>query len=328
MHRTNSLLLVSIFAFCITSAAQANASSTSGIDTPTGILTLPLSVQGMPGCTLIGGTDASGNPTTPNLSCNGEIGIGTSAPDSALTVSSGAPSPVHIVNVDKSSTTALSLTSQNVGGVYVLFQNNGQTAGYKPPMIGANGNDFVVQVDDTSGTSPTGWTGALTIAPGGNVGIGTSRPQAALDVNGETKVGNSGTACSASNAGALRWNGVVFQGCNGSAWLPVGSYPQGGTALASNCSGNTLPGGFCDASYYVDIVFPQPYTYVPTVLSWFVSLPASSGCLNGATDLIYSNVSNVTQTGFRLWAAASPVTGDCPPYDSDDYPAIAGWVAF
>ena len=73
MRRTESLFLVSVFAFCVTFAVQANASSTSGIDTPQGVTTLPLSVQGTPGCTLTGGANAA---IAPNLNCNGAIQAG------------------------------------------------------------------------------------------------------------------------------------------------------------------------------------------------------------------------------------------------------------
>jgi hypothetical protein len=55
-----------------------------------------------------------------------------------------------------------------------------------------------------------------------NVGIGTTTPQAKLDVAGETKIGNSGLACSVDTAGAMRYNtGVTparMEYCNGASW--------------------------------------------------------------------------------------------------------------
>jgi hypothetical protein len=53
----------------------------------------------------------------------------------------------------------------------------------------------------------------------GNVGIGTTNPEAKLDVSGgEIKVGTSGVACTAANAGSIRYTGGLFYGCNGSSW--------------------------------------------------------------------------------------------------------------
>lgn len=61
---------------------------------------------------------------------------------------------------------------------------------------------------------------------GGNVGIGTSNPAAALDVAGGIKLNNDTSACDATHAGTMRWTGSAFEGCNGISWAPLGG---GGT---------------------------------------------------------------------------------------------------
>ncbi|MFA6329163.1 MAG: fibrinogen-like YCDxxxxGGGW domain-containing protein [Candidatus Micrarchaeia archaeon] len=58
----------------------------------------------------------------------------------------------------------------------------------------------------------------------GNVGIGTTAPASKLQVSGgEIQTGTSGTACSGSNAGAIRWSGSHFYGCTGSFWIQLDS---------------------------------------------------------------------------------------------------------
>jgi hypothetical protein len=54
----------------------------------------------------------------------------------------------------------------------------------------------------------------------GKVGIGTSTPQASLDVTGEVKIGNTGLGCSAATEGAIRYNpsNKIMNFCDGTAW--------------------------------------------------------------------------------------------------------------
>ncbi|MFA6329166.1 MAG: fibrinogen-like YCDxxxxGGGW domain-containing protein [Candidatus Micrarchaeia archaeon] len=72
--------------------------------------------------------------------------------------------------------------------------------------------------------------GSITILAGGNVGIGTTSPASKLQVTGgEIQTGNSSAACSSANAGAIRWTGVVFQGCTGTNWTTFSFGGQDGS---------------------------------------------------------------------------------------------------
>ena len=51
------------------------------------------------------------------------------------------------------------------------------------------------------------------------VGVGNTAPGVRLDVNGAVRVANDSATCSSSIAGAIRWNGTAFQGCNGTSWV-------------------------------------------------------------------------------------------------------------
>jgi hypothetical protein len=56
----------------------------------------------------------------------------------------------------------------------------------------------------------------------GRVGIGTTRPQATLDVyQGEIKIGSTGAACTAELAGAMRSTDDKLQFCDGAGWRNV-----------------------------------------------------------------------------------------------------------
>ena len=59
-----------------------------------------------------------------------------------------------------------------------------------------------------------------------SIGIGTSTPQAKLEVNGDIKLGMSTTTCdSSSKAGTMRFNSSTgnFEECDGSGWYKLGS---------------------------------------------------------------------------------------------------------
>ena len=54
-----------------------------------------------------------------------------------------------------------------------------------------------------------------------SIGVGTTEPQATLDVNGDVRVGAATTACTSALAGDIRFDASThtFLGCNGTAWV-------------------------------------------------------------------------------------------------------------
>jgi hypothetical protein len=102
-----------------------------------------------------------------------------------------------------------------------LFLQSFNDAGGTP----AGTNGFTFQV----GTVATPVT-VMQISESGTIGIGTTSPQSKLDVNGAIRIGVDATACSAANAGAMRFNTPNVEFCNGTSWAAFG---VSGAAVAS-----------------------------------------------------------------------------------------------
>ncbi|MBI4061517.1 MAG: hypothetical protein HY403_08815 [Elusimicrobia bacterium] len=82
----------------------------------------------------------------------------------------------------------------------------------------------------------------LEVLSGGDL----TTPVALFRDNGTFKVASSvqtgdDSNCNPSKAGAIRWSGGAFSGCNGSAWLPLGGRPESYWAIYG--SGKQCPGG-------------------------------------------------------------------------------------
>ena len=66
-------------------------------------------------------------------------------------------------------------------------------------------NTILLGVQSSSSNSP-------------KIGMGTYQPKAKLDVAGEVRVSSEYGSCTSDNAGAIRFDGTHFYGCNGSTW--------------------------------------------------------------------------------------------------------------
>ncbi|MFH1438221.1 MAG: hypothetical protein ABIJ56_21110 [Pseudomonadota bacterium] len=81
----------------------------------------------------------------------------------------------------------------------------------------------------------------------GKIGIGTTDPQATLDVRGSIRAGNDTGDCTAEKAGTIRWTGTTFEGCDGTDWRELGTFGGGGTSYsvltAEMSGGAVLPVG-------------------------------------------------------------------------------------
>jgi hypothetical protein len=200
--------LLSGIAVLVLASPLAFAATTGGFDTPSGVQTMPIAVEGNAILTL---TDAPSNAVVVDgrLQLSGWFGIGTTTP----------VSPLDIVIPYYPSTPAIHTYAPSVfGNIWIGGTNDFSFDG------GSDSAFWFHNTGAASGATAFLWNGQfnLYISNTGYVGIGTTAPQARLDVNGEVRVGNSGAQCTSNNAGAIRWTGTGFQGCNGSNWGPIG----------------------------------------------------------------------------------------------------------
>lgn len=223
----------------------------TGINTPSSI-NLPI---GAGGPTVITVT----TPTPPAGVMPSAVGIGTTTPITTLDVNGDARlGPQHLIlgpdtnrtgdsglrlsnytNDPSYPDTTLALMPSGVAGASAWFRiyNADDPTGTNLGMVDIGFHDpstlqFGLGRFGT-GTAPT--TFAFT---GGNIGVDTFTPQAKLDVNGNVnvtgnanisgsvKLGDDMSSCTSSNAGAIRWNGTAFEGCNGTAWASLIAKPQ------------------------------------------------------------------------------------------------------
>jgi formylglycine-generating enzyme required for sulfatase activity len=132
----------------------------------------------------------------------------------------------------------------SLGNFWSLLGNNTITAwnGITGSFLGTTSTQPLV-LATTNATAQdirffTGANGAnerMRILGDGNIGIGTTTPQARLDVNGGIRVGNDTATCTSSNVGTLRYNNGGLQVCTASSWsylqCPTGYIRVPGSSL-------------------------------------------------------------------------------------------------
>ncbi|MFA6519665.1 MAG: helix-turn-helix domain-containing protein, partial [Candidatus Paceibacterota bacterium] len=164
---------------------------------------------------------------TDSFITGGNVGIGTTTPNGLFTVypSSGANTQAVILDGSKA----------GVGAVGILFKPSSGSVGSSNNNIGANISFAADSGAETLpsnirfGTNSAGtWAERMRLTSAGNLGIGTTTPAVALDVNGYMKVLQTATttACSAAIQGSIFYNQANggFWGCAASAvWTQLGA---------------------------------------------------------------------------------------------------------
>lgn len=95
----------------------------------------------------------------------------------------------------------------------------GLTVNGRAVSIGANAVGSSMLASDATSLSKV--SGGVLSVSGGKVGIGTASPVVSLDVAGSVKIGNDNGVANASNAGAVRYNGIALQVSDGTQWQSV-----------------------------------------------------------------------------------------------------------
>jgi hypothetical protein len=149
---------------------------------------------------------ADGGASKLVLMTSGNVGIGTTAPATILDIySAGGPD----VKIDGGNGTS-----------FVTLANAGTDSAQFGIFSGATYLDYLGTLNFRAGYN--GST-ELVLTSTGSVGIGTTTPQAARDVNGAARVGSTAASCSSTNAGAVQYTSGTLEACNGTSWIPIDS---------------------------------------------------------------------------------------------------------
>jgi hypothetical protein len=224
-------------------STSAFASTNSGIDTPTGVTTLPLAVQGVEGMDLVAQPDGAVY-----------VGIGVTSPSSLLTLggtTSAAPTIDFYLGTGYGGDAARILTNAT---------SNAWNASYL---------DF-----QTHATNGAAFTDDMVIKAG-LVGVGTTAPQAPLDVIGGMRASGTtviaGGACSPEGMFGYDSRSATHAPvyCNSSGvWTSLGGVPVGRTwhnVLNVRASGATYTNAY---AYPIDVSVSG--TGVVCVLAFYV----------------------------------------------------------
>ncbi|WP_413612267.1 beta strand repeat-containing protein [Bdellovibrio sp. HCB-110] len=167
----------------------------------------------------------------------GNVGIGTTSPDGKFHAAMGG-----------------TLGDIHFGGPYPdMWFDGGADSYFWISNRGAAGGQTSITYGNTE---------LFTVKNSGKVGVGTTNPAAALDVNGGVRVGSDSSTCDNSKKGTTRYNSTdnIMEYCNGTLWSdfnPPGTHcgyysSRGSTACRGVIPSATCPSGYTRTQILVD----------------------------------------------------------------------------
>jgi len=190
-------------------------------------------------------------------------------------------------------------------------------------------------------TAVHAWTGPSTTPPNDNVATpltisAVSQSKAGgLDVGwlnavGSIKVGNTSAVCDTVLAGAIRWTGSAFEGCNGTAWLPFSGGTSGSSVSNSPYwafKGKSTSVISSSVYFNTGCSFSVDNAFTPTI-NVTVSGAAGAGCSDSANStsvgcnwawyqgspeyFYYLNSTGVATFNLQTGVLTCSATGDVP----------------
>jgi hypothetical protein len=244
------VLLAVLVLIAVSPGASTFASTNSGIDTPTGVTSLPLAVEGVEGMVLY-------NSSPPNGPVN--VGIGTTAPNPVGAAAYGRV--LDIVNSTSGARATLELWDDLTPSASVVSGQINFLSGTSPSAVAAailstppettanTGNLEFWTSNTSSGISAAN----MVISAAGNVGVGATNPIGNLDIENGT---DTATLClngqctqTLSEAPPTVVSTGLVQGVATavtSVSCPAGKYARGGGAA---CTGSSICQAWLAQSY-------------------------------------------------------------------------------
>jgi hypothetical protein len=194
------------------------------------------------------GADYAGIDTAPTngLIVEGNVGIGTSAPDALLSLGGQAAQVIDMVRETTTATTGNDLTVKAGGAVSGGSNLNGGSLNLSSGLstgTGTSGINFKVYEAGSSGTTDNSATTAMVISGAGTVGIGTTNPGYLLDVRNSTNTGQLHLSGTGNDEG-----GYLLAYSTSGLYMSGGAYYNGTNWIAKDTAATTIAldagGGF------------------------------------------------------------------------------------
>lgn len=262
--------------------------------------------------------DISGNVIATSLGGNANTSIPTNLTNPAdpfnrviIANSSGQFSQVNISALSGGSSWALAGNSTTDAWNGSSGTRLGTTSAQ--PLVLATTNATAQDIRFFTGAN--GANERMRILGTGNVGIGTSNPQARLDVNGGIRVGDDTSNCTSINIGTIRYNNGGLQVCRSNSW----SYLQCPTGYV-RIPGSSIYGtrDFCIMKYEAKAVsvsdtlvgLTTPNTGSNTIDNNATSTTSSNGrsVASVASGFPIANISQSTASSYCSSVGASLTT--------------------
>ena len=155
------------------------------------------------------------------ITSNSYVGIGTTTPSATLHVVGPAGSQLQ-VGANSNANSGITWGSTAQGGQATIQTDSA--------------HDFIF-------SSRTGGTlyERMRFNWNGNNGFGTSNPQTLLDISGTVRIANSGEACDANRAGAIKYTSSTFYTCDGTTgWTAFGGSTPTSATVTTGISGSVI----------------------------------------------------------------------------------------
>lgn len=214
------------------------------------VATISSTMGANPGYVCVGAskTDLGCAIGAPFVTSSGRLGIGTTNPQA----------PLHVVGVG-ASTAQITIGNTNNAG-FITFRRGSDGAeagniGYNSPtesqqfaITGGGGGGYLT-FRTNSGPSNE----RMRITSLGLVGVSTSTPTTALDVNGTLRIAAGGEACDASRTGAIKYESGSFWICQNPVYGWEGLATTGANSLADRITSNSMAGVIANQTGYISL---------------------------------------------------------------------------